>query len=105
MSQVRIDTIAANRPLTGGWTLQAIAYGALVVSIACGRDVPQPQQDTAVAAVPSAPNTPRAGSSWMSELGAGVLVPSDSEGTAIVLFPQDASSLADVPVTLLTPDA
>jgi hypothetical protein len=41
----------------------------------------------------------------MPELGAGLLVPSDSEGTAIVLAPDDPQAVAHAAVTLVTPGA
>ena len=79
---------------------------SLLLVIACGTACdrrPQPAADSAVDTVPAVPE--RRPPPWVTDLGPLLVVPSDSENTGVVVFPETPSAqlISSTPLTLLSP--
>ncbi len=73
----------------------------MIMMMACGRSDAPPARDSAPQRV-GATSAARAAANWVPELGAALLVPSDSDSTAILLYPGDIGDLRRDSITLVT---
>lgn len=65
--------------------LLAIASGA------CDKPLPEPAPETTAAAPAAAPVAPASRGSWPADMGEMLVVPADTDNTAILLYPESAS--------------
>ena len=77
---------------------------ATLAMAACDRSRPGPRVDSAIDTARSAPVAARRTTDWSPELGLMLVVPSDSENAAVVLYPDEPSAqlVASAPTTLLS---
>ncbi len=76
---------------------------AAVLCAACDRETPVPVTDTAAGAQPQAVATPPAWSGeWSPEFGAILVVPSDTDHTAILVYPDAIPETGHSAIDLLT---
>ena len=81
------------------WSVRTLA---LVACVACGRDQPARGDSVDTAVIPQASGS--APEDWAAELGQMLVVPSDTDNAAVVIFPDFPAPrlLASAPVTLVT---
>src|SRR4051812_16944812 len=72
---------------------------------ACSRGDAPPATDSVPPVVAATPAASTLTANWMPDVGSGLIVPSDSEGTAMLLFPEDADVVTGKAFRIVTAGA
>jgi hypothetical protein len=78
-----------------------VAAIVTVLIFACGRSDVPPARDSARPIAGASTSAARGSANWLPELGAALLVPSDSDSSAILLYPDDVADLRRDAVTVV----
>src|ERR1044071_1046743 len=85
--------VISQSSIARGVRARRLAVGTIVMSlmIACGRSDIPPARDSTPPTTGGSTTVTHGSANWVPALGAALLVPSDSDSTAILLYPDDVA--------------